>query len=115
MDFQILLQQYGIKDVPTSVQNPQANAVCEQMHQVVGNILQTLLHSNPPANLNDARTIVEYCLATASYLLHCAANRALGVLPAAVVFHHDMLIDVPYVANLLLLHEKRQAVIDDNL
>jgi transposase len=34
MDFQILLQQYGIEDVPTSVQNPQANAVCERMHQV---------------------------------------------------------------------------------
>jgi hypothetical protein len=82
---------------------------------VVGNNLQTLLHSNPPANLNDARTMVEYCLATASYLLHCAASRALGVSPGAVVFYHDMLIDVPYVANLLLLCEKRQAVIDDNL
>jgi transposase InsO family protein len=116
MDFQILLQQYDIKDVPTSVRNPQANAVCEQMHQVVGNILRTLLHSNPPANLNeDARTMVEYCLATASYLLRCAANRALGVSPGALVFHRDMLIDVPYVANLLLLREKKQAVIDDNL
>jgi transposase InsO family protein len=29
MDFQVLLQQYGIEDAPTSVQNPQANAVCE--------------------------------------------------------------------------------------
>jgi transposase InsO family protein len=116
MDFQILLQQYVIEDVPTSVQNPQANAVCEQMHQVVGNILRTLLHSNPPANLIDVRTMVEYCLATASYSLHCTANRALGVSPGAVVFHRDMLIDGPYVANLLLLlREKRQAVIDDNL
>jgi hypothetical protein len=60
--------------------------------------------------------MVEYCfLATASYSLCCAANRALGVSPGAVVFHCDMLIDVPYVANLLLLREKRQAVIDDNL
>jgi transposase InsO family protein len=39
MDFQVLLEQYGIEDVPTSVRNPQANAVCERMHQVVGNIL----------------------------------------------------------------------------
>jgi hypothetical protein len=31
------------------------------------------------------------------------------------VFHRNMLIDVPYVANLLLLREKRQAVIDYNL
>jgi transposase InsO family protein len=27
MDFQVLLQQYGIEDVPTSVRNSQANAV----------------------------------------------------------------------------------------
>ncbi len=27
--------------------NPQSNAVCERMHQTVGNVLRTLLHGNP--------------------------------------------------------------------
>ena len=43
--FQQLLDLFGIKDVPTSVANPQANSVCERMHQVVGNLLRTLIHS----------------------------------------------------------------------
>jgi transposase InsO family protein len=38
-DFQALLRQRGIRDTLIGEQNPQANAICEQMHQVVGNIL----------------------------------------------------------------------------
>jgi hypothetical protein len=41
----------GIKDVPTTVHNPQANAVCERLHQSVANILRILLGQNPPANV----------------------------------------------------------------
>jgi hypothetical protein len=38
-EFQFLLQGCRIKDAPTSNKNSQANAICEQMHQMVGNIL----------------------------------------------------------------------------
>eukprot|EP00978_Attheya_sp_CCMP212_P010434 scaffold25289_cov46-Attheya_sp.AAC.3 len=39
--FQSQLQTNGIKfkDVPTTVKNPQVNAICEQMHQMVANSL----------------------------------------------------------------------------
>jgi hypothetical protein len=47
-EFQSLLHGCRIKDAPTSSKNPQANAIYEQMHQTVGNILQTLLHGEPP-------------------------------------------------------------------
>jgi hypothetical protein len=46
-EFQFLLQGCQIKDTPTSSENPQANAICERMHQMVGNIQQTLLHGEP--------------------------------------------------------------------
>jgi transposase InsO family protein len=46
-DFQALLQQWGIRGTLIGVQNPHANAFCEQMHQpLVGNILQTTFHAN---------------------------------------------------------------------
>jgi transposase InsO family protein len=45
---QRMLYINGIKDVSTSACNPQANAVSEQMHKTVGNILRSSLHSNPP-------------------------------------------------------------------
>jgi hypothetical protein len=36
-EFQFLLQGCRIKDAPTSSKNPQANAICEWMHQTVEN------------------------------------------------------------------------------
>ena len=46
-EFQTLLQNCHIRDVCTTAKNPQSNAVCERMHQTVGNVLRTLLHGNP--------------------------------------------------------------------
>jgi len=44
-EFQLLLQSYGIKDVATTVKNPQANAVVEQLHQTMANILRTFINT----------------------------------------------------------------------
>ena len=58
---------------------------------------------------------MDYALATAQHALRATVHRTLGVSPGAIVFHRDMMIDVPYVANFLLLRDKRQALIDYNL
>jgi transposase InsO family protein len=50
-DFQYIIMRAGIKDIPTTVQNPQANAVCERLHQSVANTLQIILRQNLPATL----------------------------------------------------------------
>ncbi len=47
-EFQFLLQGFRIKDAPTSSKNPQANAICEQMHQTV----ETLYELSYTVNLN---------------------------------------------------------------
>eukprot|EP00957_Ditylum_brightwellii_P078171 5943154-Ditylum_brightwellii.AAC.1 len=39
-EFQELLHSYGIKDVPTTVKNPQANLIVERIHMMIGNMLQ---------------------------------------------------------------------------
>jgi hypothetical protein len=53
-DFQIVLQQNGIKDVPTKVKNPQSNTICERMYQTVANTLHILTNVHPPQNINEA-------------------------------------------------------------
>ncbi len=55
-EFQSPLQSLKIKDTPTSSQNPQASAICEWMHQTVGNILQTLLYGEPSQDVTKAKT-----------------------------------------------------------
>ena len=37
--FSQMLQCHGIHMIPTSVKNPQANAICECLHQTIGNVL----------------------------------------------------------------------------
>ena len=37
------------------------------MHQTVGNILQTLIHTEPPRSLTDAKTLIDSAVATASH------------------------------------------------
>lgn len=106
---------YSFQNAPIGTWNPQANAIYERMHQVVGNILRTLLHTNPPQDMDTAEALVDYALATASHALRSTVHRTLGISPGGLVFHRDMFIDIPYVADLLLLRDKRQALIDYNL
>ena len=49
------MADFGIKDVLTTSRNPNANGICERMHQTVGNVLRTLVHAEQPRTLNDAK------------------------------------------------------------
>ena len=41
LHFEALCDSYGIKHKPTSVKTPQANAILEQVHQVIATMLRT--------------------------------------------------------------------------
>ena len=50
LNFEYLFVTYGIKRKPTTIKNPQANAILERLHQVLGKMLRT-------SELNMAETI----------------------------------------------------------
>ena len=60
------IHDFGINDITTTSCNPASNGICERMHQTVGNILQTLIHTEPPGTLSDVDILVDSALATAS-------------------------------------------------
>jgi hypothetical protein len=113
--FQTLLQQHGVEDVPTTSQNLQANAVCERMHQTVANILRTTLTLNPPQNEQQGIQLVEDALATTVYDTQCSVSRSLGTLPGNLVYHFDMFVDLPLVADFIQIRDRRQQLIDEKL
>ncbi len=41
MNFEYLCDSYGIKHKPATIKNPQANAILECVHQVLGQMLRT--------------------------------------------------------------------------
>jgi transposase InsO family protein len=76
-EFQHTLYVNGIKDVLMMVKNPQDNAICEWIHQVVANSICILIHTMPPANLQDAADIVDTCLASAAYASRATVHHTL--------------------------------------
>ena len=111
-----MLQRTGIEDVPTTVKNPQLNAICERMHQTVGNILRTTTNARQgAANMQVAVQSVHDALATAMHVMRCAVSRSLGVAPGNLVFQRDMFLELPLVADLVTIQERRQVLINENL
>ncbi len=41
LHFETLCNSYGIKRKPTTIKNPQANTICECVHQVLGTMMHT--------------------------------------------------------------------------
>ena len=114
-EFQQLLERCGIKDCPTTSRNPQGNAVCERMHQTVGNVLRTLLHGEKVRgdNVND---IIDNALATVTHTLRSAISRSLNFnSPGELAFRRHMFLNLPLQADLQALQQNRQLLVDKNL
>jgi putative transposase len=114
-DFIRILAVCGIKDVPTTVKNPQANAICERMHQTAGNVIRTLTHAQPPQNMLQANHIVDSALATTMHAIRCSMHHALNMSPGAFIYQRDMFLNIPLIANLQTIQDRRQILIDENL
>jgi len=113
--FQQMLRAHGIKSCPTTVKNPQANAICERMHQAVGNSLRALTSLNPPEGLLEAKQLVDTALANAAYATRATVHGTMKTSPGALAFSRDMILDIPFVADLNLIRTMRQQVVDRNL
>ncbi|KAG7336539.1 reverse transcriptase RNA-dependent DNA polymerase [Nitzschia inconspicua] len=108
------LHRNGIQAVPTTVKNPQANAICERMHSTLGDILHTLLREQPPATIVDAYGIIDNALASVIFALRSSINRTFGVSPGALVFQRDMFHPIPLMIGYNQIRTERQRIIDDN-
>jgi hypothetical protein len=85
-NFQWLLEIFSIKDVCSISKNLQSNAICENMHQTVTNVLRTLVHTNPPQNMTQARYIIDDALATAMHAMQTTVATILGSTLGALAF-----------------------------
>jgi hypothetical protein len=115
IEFQTLLENCHIKDACTSAKNPQSNAICERMHQTVGNVLRTLLHGEPPQNIATAKEFVDEALSIAMHAMRVGMHTTLGSSPGNLVFNRDMFLNIPLIADWHAITLKREHLIHENL
>ena len=110
-----LLRSAGIQSRPTTVKNPQANAICERLHLTMGNILRVITQTNPPTDEEEADQVIDNALATCIHVTRAAINQTMQTSPGAFVFQRDMLFDIPVQSDMQAIRNKRQLQIDNNL
>ncbi|CAJ1959749.1 unnamed protein product [Cylindrotheca closterium] len=105
-EFQELLKSYGIKPVPTTVKNPQANYV-ERIHQTLGNMLRTNELEEFDFDYNDPWTqILSSCAWAIRSTIHTVME--------AIVFGRDMLFDLSFKTKWRDIKSKRQQAANKN-
>ncbi len=104
LHFQSLYYTYGIKHNPTSVKNPQANAILESIHGVLGNMLRT-------SKLNMAESVkasdIDVYLSDPTWAVCSTYHTVLKASPGAAIFGRDMLFDIPFIADWQKIGEYR--------
>ena len=112
--FSHMLYANVIEDVTTTIKNPQANAISEQLHQPISNSLQTMIHTYPPDNIDQINIIMDTSFATAACAYKVEIHCTLNMSPGALVFQRDMTLNTPLITALLHPHKQKQIIIDDH-
>jgi hypothetical protein len=77
-NFQTLLQNCHIRDLCTTAKNPQSNDMCERMHKMVGNVLRTLLHGEPPQHMASTKEYINKALSIIMHAMIAEIHSTLG-------------------------------------
>ena len=114
-NFQPLLKDFAIKATCTSIKNPQANAILERIHQVIGSMLKTKDLVNVVFDVVDDPW--SEILASIAFAVRCSHHSTLNATPAGqLVFGRDMLLDITYVPNYQNTWQRKQKRINyDNI
>ena len=111
LHFKSLCESFGLKRKPTSVKNPQANAILERIHQTFAVMMRT-------AELDMADSVeesdIEDFLDNASWALRSTYHTVLKASPGAAIFGRDMMFDVPFLADWNKIGDYRQRQTDRN-
>ncbi len=109
-DFQKMIKEdYGIKGKPITVRNPQANAICERVHQVIGNIIRKFELEN---NYLDEEDPWKGILSATAFAVRSTFHTTLQQTPGQLVFGSGMIFDVKHTANWEYIRQRKQTIIN---
>ena len=111
LHFQAICDTYGIKHKPTSIKNPQVNAILECIHAFLMTMLCT-------AKIGMAKSVapsaIEAFLTNAAWAFCSTYHTVLKASPGTAIFSRDMLFNIPFMADWKKIGECRQRLTDLN-
>jgi hypothetical protein len=96
LHFEDLCDSYSLKRKPTSIKNPQANAILERVHDVVMNMIRT---SELDMADSVAPSDIDAILTNAAWAIRSTYHTVLRATPGAAIFGRDMMFDIPFIAD----------------
>jgi hypothetical protein len=85
------------------------------MHQTVTKVLRTLVHTNPPQNMTEARDIIDNALATAMHAMQTTIATTLGSMSGAFAFAQDMFLNMLLIADWQAVARTCEHNVNENL
>jgi len=108
-----LRDEYGIELRLITTANPQANAVVERIHQVIGNMLRSLdletCYLMPPPS-----DPFEGIIAAISFAIRSTWSTTMRATPGQLIFGRDMLLNVQHLVNWHYMQTRRQRIAVEN-
>ena len=93
------------------MRNPQANAIVERIHQVIGNIIQTFELEN---NYLDEENPWKGILSATAFAVRSTFHTTLQSTPGQLVFGRDMIFNIQHIANWEYIKQRKQKIINLN-
>ena len=111
-DFRTMLKEdYGIKQKPISVRNPQANAIVERIHQVIGNMVRTFELETTEINEDEPWKGI---LSAVAFAVRSTLHSTLKKTPGQLVFGRDMMLNIQHQADWEYIKQRKQNKINEN-
>ena len=106
-EFQELLKSYGIKAKPTTVKNPRANAMIEQIHLTMGDMLRTqeLTLDERDTWLDENQTILQ----SIAWAYQSTVSTTTGYSPGQLAFGRDMIMNFKTHIDWTMIQQKRKS------
>ncbi len=107
----LLKEEYGIKGKPITVRNPQANAIVERIHQVLGNMIRAF---ELEKHYLDDEDPWKGILAATAFAIRSTLHTTLKKTPGQLVFGRDMIFNIQHQADWELIKQRKQTRINQN-
>lgn len=111
LHFVDLLRSYSITRKPTTSKNPQANAICERVHGVFGDMMRTSGINNSDDVTED---LIDDFVTDAAWAIRSSYHTVLKATPGQAIFGRDMLFDIPFITDWTEVGRRRQRQVDSS-